>query len=347
MSWRRWVEISSRRERGTTLALLRIALGVVMLKSLASVVRADLVDVLWLPQEHGGLLRNPSALWLVDLLGGPTPRVVWTLVVMALVATLLMTFGAGGRVTVFVAVLLYRSVSTIGSGTGSFDLMIFNAGWLLVLGQPSATLSLDCRLRRGSWTSDRLIAAWPRYLVMFQLVLVYTVTGLHKLSASWTFADGYSALYWVLVDPTFARVDHGWVAWIYPLLQGATAIAWHFEVSAPLLLLVAYYRDTADRPGRLRALFNRHDLRRPWALVGIAMHLGIWALLNLGQFSWISIAYYLALWRPDELEALGARVAARLRQRAVDRQGDGEITRRSRAVFHGSAAIDAADAMTP
>lgn len=302
--WRGWVALTSRKERGITLAAFRIAVALVMFTTLVTVVRSGVVDALWVGPEHGGLRPIASQFVLLSWLGGAKPSVVWPLTVAALVFSLALGLGLGGRFTVLAAAVTYRSVSSINGGSGGYDNMLGNALWLLFLGQSTATLSLDCRLRDGRWQSERRIAAWPRLLVIGQLVLVYTATGLQKTSASWTFADGYSALYWFLQDPTWIRFDMGWLAHVYPLTQALTFAVWHFEVGAALLLLIFYFRATRARPGRLRALFNRRDLRIPWALTGVSMHLGIAALMDMGPFSWISLAYYLCLWRPEELEQM-------------------------------------------
>jgi len=300
--WRRWVVLLSRRERGTALALFRIAVAAVVIYSVSSVMVADLVPQLWVDRAHGGMLRTGENDWLLELCGGATRGTVWPFAVATLAAASALMVGVGGRATPLVTLLTYRSISTIGSVSGSYDAMIFNALWLLALGEATATLSFDCRRKTGKWTSDKPIHAWPRYLLIFQLVVIYTATGLQKMSASWTFADGYSALYWFLQDPTWARFDMSWTAHVYPLTQLGTFASWHFEVGAPLLLLVYYYRVTRHRPGRLRALFNRRDLRIGYALVGITLHVSIAVLLDMGPFSWISLAYYLPLWRPRELE---------------------------------------------
>jgi hypothetical protein len=237
---------------------------------------------------------------------------VWPLIGIALVGCAAMALGIGGRWSVLVAVWSYRSVSSIGAVAGGFDSVILNAGWLLFLSQSTATLSWDCKRRTGSWTSDDEVPAWPRYLAVWQLVILYTATGMMKASASWTFADGYSALYWFLQDPNWVRFDMRWVGTLYPLTQLATALVWHFEVFAPVMLLALHFRSTADRPGRLRRWFNRFDLRLAWVSFGMSLHLGIFVLMDVGPFSWITMSYYLCLFTPEELEAAARRVRRRL-----------------------------------
>lgn len=299
--WQRWVALTSHKEAGTTLALFRIAVALVMLATIASVVWSGAVDALWIDRAHGGMRRISAMYPPLRWLGGAEPAVVWPLIYVASALCAMMALGIGGRAMVLAATLAYKSLSFIGYQSGGYDSMISNACWLLFLGSSTATLSLDCRRKHGRWRCDEPISAWPRHLAIAQLVVIYTFTGLQKSSASWTFADGYSALYWFLQDPTWVRFDMAWVAWVYPLSQLATFVVWHFEVTAPVLLLIYHYRRTRDRAGRMRAAFNRYDLRKPWAAVGIGMHLGIAALLDMGPFSWISLAYYLCLWRPEEL----------------------------------------------
>jgi hypothetical protein len=311
--WSAWVRITSTRERATALAVFRVCVGVVVVATLASIVYADLVGFFWIDGVHGGALSLGNGNWLLSRIGGPTHGVVWAIVITGLVSGALVAIGLGGRASTLVAAQSYLALSTInGDAIGGYDLMTTNALWLLFLGRPNETLSVDCFIRNRTWTSDALVSAWPRYLAILQLVVVYGATGLHKLSPVWTPAGGYSALYWVFQEPTWRRFDLSWSAHVYPLTQVATAITWHWELAAPLLLLVYYFRATRGQPGRLRALFNRRDLRVAFAAIGLSLHLGILVLLNVGPFSWISFSYYVCLWTPEEVE----RVFRRLRPRA-------------------------------
>jgi hypothetical protein len=313
--WRFWVELFARRERGTSLAALRIGVGCAALYSLLSVAAAGLVEPLWLDQAHGGMQRaHPT--WLLELLGVATPGVIWSLFWIAVGTAVCVIVGLGGRVATFVLLQVYAALVASNPNTsGGGDLLITNALWLLTLGWSTASLSLDCRMRTGRWWSDRLVSAWPRYLFVFQLVVVYFAAGAQKTSVHWTPGGGYLALHYVLQEPTWIRWDPAWFETLSPLTRIGTAITWHWEQLAPLLLLVYYYRYTRERAGRLRRLFNRRDLRKPWAAIGLGLHVGILLVINVGPFSVISMAYYLALWTPDELEAGAARVWRKLWRR--------------------------------
>lgn len=298
-AWSAWVELLSHREPGTTLAWFRIAVALVLVYALLSMIAAGLVDVMWVDAAHGGLQTLSTRHWLVGLLGGRTATTAWTLVLGGLGLGVLLAVGLGGRLTALVALQAYYALTTAqGTLTGGYDTLVTNGLWLLVLAESTATLSLDCRLRTGRFTSDRPVPAWPRYLAILQIVVVYTTTGLHKLSPVWTPGGDCSALYWVFQEPTWRRFDMAWTAWAFPLTQLATALTWWWEVLAPLLLVVYWARHTAARGGRVRRVLGRVDLRKAWAAVGIALHLGILLTLDVGPFSWISLSYYLCLVPP-------------------------------------------------
>lgn len=297
--WRGWIELTSTRERGESLARFRIAVGLVIAYSLLSMIAADLVDVMWVDAAYGGLQTLDTKHWLVALLGGRTPSTAWVLVGSGLGLATLMVAGAGGRWTVLAMLQVYYALVTAKSTlTGGYDTLITNALWILFLSECTATLSVDCRLRTGRFRSDREIPAWPRYVLIGQLLVVYGTTGLYKLSPVWTPGGDHSALYWVFQDPTWRRFDMDFTASWYWVTQLATAVTWWWEVTAPLLLVVYWLRYTRERGGRLRAWIDRHDLRKPWAAIGIGLHLGIVMLLNVGPFSPISLSYYLCLIPP-------------------------------------------------
>lgn len=306
--WRYWGALLSRRERGTTLALLRIAIGLVAIASLVSAGRAGLVEVLWIDRAYGGF-GDIGGNWLVQALGGPRPGVMWPIYWTTLAAAGLLVAGLGSRLAALVAMLGYAALVTSQPDTaGGGDLLVINGLWLLVLADADATLSLRCLLFRRRWSSDREVAAWPRYLFIFQIVLVYFAAGMQKSAVYWTPAGGYLALHYVLQDPTWIRFSGDAFTSLSPLTRLATAMTWHWEQLAPVLLLYYYCRDTRERGGRLRRWLTRFDLRKPWAAVGVSLHLGILLTIDVGAFSLASLAYYLALVRPQEVHALALRL---------------------------------------
>jgi hypothetical protein len=316
--WARWVALLSEREPGTSLALFRAACGACVLWSIGSVVIYGMVPVIWLGPADGGYRPVGAGPRLFEWLGGVTPATVWSVVAVTLLAGLLLLLGAGSRLTALIALQGYKALTAINPNTlGAYDWLLTNALWLLVLGRSTATLSLDCRLRTGRWRGDEPVSAWPRYLAVYQIVLVYWSTGMHKLSHYWTPAGGFSALYYILQEPTWQRWDMTWLARVYPLTQAATAATWAWEITAPLFLLVLWYRRTRERPGRLRALCNRLPLRGLWVATGAAMHLGILLLMDVGPFSLVALAYYPCLFHPDDWRRLADWLRRKLSRRSA------------------------------
>ena len=306
--WRAWVALLDRKEPGDALAVFRILVGLVVVWVLASLWTSGLLDILWVDKAFGGYRGLGQGPYLVRWLGGPTPGVIHGIAAVTLAAGALLTLGLGGRVTAFVALQGFVALHRLdGNASGSSDILVTNALWLLVLARSTATLSLDCRLRTGRFLSDEPVSAFPRYLAVLQLVVMYGATGLQKVSAYWFPTGQYAALYYILQQPTWQRFSMEWAARVYPLTQVSSAITWLWEVTTPLLGLVYYFRDTAERPGRLRRLLNRWDLRKPWAVIGLGLHVLILIAMDVGHFSHISLAYYVCLWHPAELRAAAAR----------------------------------------
>lgn len=307
--WSGWVALVGRREPGTSLALFRIVTGAGLLYSIGSVVAADLVELLWIDHAHGGYRRLPGN-WLVAALGGATPEVIWTLVGLGFGAGVLLTLGVLARPSALVAGQAMLALTTLNTHARSgYDPLLVNSLWLLVLADSTATLSLRCRLREGRWTSDALVAAWPRMLVIVQLVVLYTSTGLNKISIHWTPAGELSALYYILQQPSWQRWDMTWLASVYPLTQVATVVTWLWELTWPIVPLALWSARGTSPRGRLRTWLGRIPVRAIYVAIGLGMHLTVTVLMVIGPFSWITLAYYPCLYRPHELHHAGRRVA--------------------------------------
>ena len=297
--WSAWVGLLTTREGGATLAAVRLGAGLSVLSTLLPIAVTDMVPLLWLDVSDGGYRSVGDLPWRVALLGGQTPTVVWGLVVAGLLAGVSLALGLRSRLAALVAGQAIIAVTWLnGHAGGSHDALITNLLWLMVLGDTGATLSIDCRLRTGRWTSDRQVAAWPRWLLVLQLVLMYASTGSQKLSAHWVPGGNLSALYYILQQPTWQRVDMRWLAPWFPLTQAMTAASWLWEVTSPLLLVWFWARRSPNGP--LRRLLLRLRWRTLFATMGIGVHLGILLAMEVGPFTWISLSFYPALVHPDE-----------------------------------------------
>lgn len=309
-AWRWWVEFVAREESGECLAAMRVLTALTLLLMVLDPIVFGLVEPLYYPSDAGGFFQSKTDWWLVELLGGPTPSTVWTLLITTIVAALALGLGVGARVAALVAGQCVLALRGISGMQGSYATLASNALWLLVFARSDVTHSLACRLRTGSWTSDEPVPAWPRFIAVFQLIVVYTWTGLAKISVAWI--GDFSALYYILQTPTWSRFELtsiGWWAWA---TRVSTALVWFWEVTFGVLLLAAYFRETAERPGRLRAWFNRHDLRVPYGLFGFGAHVMIAASMVVGPFFLATISFYPALFAPSEWRAGFTRIRARI-----------------------------------
>jgi hypothetical protein len=291
--WRAWVALLDRREPATQLALARIGLAIVALVDLCNVQRLGLVDALWSPLPAGYANRWDG--WLpLDAQG------LWLAGVIALVAILA---GAATRVACIAFVVISAQMSHLAPASESGVDQLFRIVLvILALSRCNARWSVDAWIaRRIGRPPPELVPAWPRYLMMLQIVWVYFSGGMNKAGAEWGPLGGFTALADALTDPHVARFDPSWLEVAYPLTRVATAVTMAFELGAPLYLLAYYFAETRDRPGRLRAAFNRARVRWIWLALAVSFELGIAMTLRLGNFPWGMLALFPLLLRPEEL----------------------------------------------
>lgn len=311
---RRFVELFDEREPPHALAAVRILVALVTLFDLAVIALSDLPAWLWAPLAEGG--SSPAA----DAATGPLVyRLIWGLGfgaygLWAILLLSLLCFGAGffTRTAGFVFVFTYAATAMVNDPADrGIDRAIRIMVLILSFSAAGKVWSIDAWRKTGSFRGDGAPeSAWPRYLVFAQLVLTYAAAGLSKGSPLWLPWGGYVALYVILRDPVYANADYSFLAEPLPffITQCATAVTHAWEVCAPLLLLAAHYRRTADRPGRLRALFNRVHFREVYVTFGVIFHLSLAFTMRLGIFPFAMLAFYPALFRPDEVTGFVDRV---------------------------------------
>lgn len=307
--WRRWVALLDHREPATSLALARIVLGLSLVGHLGHLLWVDGDLLVWTDATHGGL-RTLDPGWLAWF-GGLTPDNVRGLVILTTLAASAFTLGIYTRVTTLVTWIGFRTLADLnGHSGGAYDELAKNILLLLLVSGCGRALSIDAWLshRAGGSLADRLAPAWPRYVLIFQLVLMYWATGMQKVSSGWVPGGSADALWYILQQPTWQRREMTWLAPLFPLTQVATVATWFFEQGSPLLLLAYWYRHTRTRGGWLRAAFNRLDVRAIYLLLGVGMHIGIEASMEVGVFCWATMAIYAACLHPDEWARLGRKL---------------------------------------
>jgi hypothetical protein len=299
-AWSRFVALWDQREPADALVAVRVGVALVVLADLAQVARLDLVRALWAPIEDGGIgpATHAQPISVVYAFLGASAGSTWVLFSLSCLAALGLLVGAWTRTNALLLALVLAELSRLSPGADrGIDALLRNVLVLLALSGAGATLSVDAWTRGAAWTTDAEVPAWPRYLIVVQVVLVYFWAGVLKQSAAWSSLGDYSALYLILNQPHYSAValPPSALRVLYPLLQLGTFGTLVFERSVVLVPLLIYLRQTAGQGGWLRALANRARLLEVWLWTGVLFHLGLAATMNLGIFPWGCLALYPAL----------------------------------------------------
>ena len=279
------------------LGAIRIAFGLLALANLAFCT----VDMdLWYSNE--GLLRADEA----RAIAGPfvhsplqyiqTPLAVRVTFGIAAAAALGMTVGWRTKLMSLVfygAMLSIHSRNTISSSGADVLLMVF--AFNLTISPCGAAYSVDswlARRRRGT-AAEPVILAWSLRLIQIQISLVYALAAILKCGGV-LWLNG-SALHFVLHNSEVRRLDLTFVEqWPgYPILiclASYSALVFEFSL----------------------AFFIWFRAARPLVLyMGLMLHLGILATINIPIFGELMWTGYLALLTPPEFAAFARAVDVR------------------------------------
>jgi len=300
--WDRYVDFWREREDPDVYAVARIVWGLVVLLNVGHQIASPGVFELYaLPAEGGVWPHHPPPWWSLFHWFEPTALTVSVVIGANLVAAIGLTAGAFTRFMAFALMIIHMALhQRLGIWAYGGDTLVGVFSFLMVLAPLGSSWSVDA-LRSGGQES---VPSWPRRLVIAQLTLLYVKTGIVKIGSTWTLWGGYSAVYYVLNDQSFARWNGAWSASVYPLTQIATWMVGWWETLFFLLPWNQYLRRPAASGGWLRSTLGRYDLRPLMLGVGACLHLGLFLTLELGLFSWLTLALYPWFLRPDEARRL-------------------------------------------
>ena len=315
--WQGWVDMWDHHEQPCVLGLIRILVGLVLLFDFLYLWNLGLVDTLFAPHTDGGIsnvLDRPS-LPLIYQWFPQSAETARTLHLLICASALFFTIGFFTRTSGIVLLLLYaQSAQIMPAGDRGIDLMMRNVVFLLLFSRCGDWGSVDARRKTGSFFGTNALApAWPRHLLILQLVVMYFAAGVQKVGMDWMPMSGFAGLYVVLQAPAVSRADFSWLANWYPVTQLATATTMLFEWLAPFVLLTYHFRATPEKDGRWRRFYKRWKPHYIWIAVGIFLHIGIAFTLALGIFPYAMLALYPAFFHPDELEKMKKRILSRTR----------------------------------
>ncbi|MDX1947686.1 MAG: HTTM domain-containing protein [Pirellulaceae bacterium] len=286
----RWWAEPIRAER---LAALRIGIGTTLL-----------VDILWLYLPRAadffgtGSLGSPEVFagrldvgWRWSLLAGiGEPTWLLAMLVLWAIAALGLMLGVYPRICAVIAWALAISVQNTNfylhnSGDNVRQIALF----YLMLSPCGAAWSLTAwwRGRQQPSKQPAFVHPWPVRLLTLQLVAIYFVNGLYKLSGGdWRSGE--------VMHDVLANV--GWTRFAYadlPLIPGSVALmTWTtlvWELGFPLLMLMP-------------------KLRAPTLWLGVLFHLSTAILLPLGLFPIYMLCLYLPLVPWERFERCSRRI---------------------------------------
>jgi uncharacterized membrane protein YphA (DoxX/SURF4 family) len=147
----------------------------------------------------------------------------------------------------------------------------------VVFSEGGAVWSVDA-WRRGQPTIPQRRAVWPMRLLQYQICLMYLSAGLWKLCDPF-WRDG-SALHYILNHNVFQRVPGDVAPFMTPVLVIGTylTLAWELLFTPAMLTRVT---------------------RNAMVLIGAGLHIGMWALLDVGAFTPTVLAAYVAFLDPE------------------------------------------------
>lgn len=288
----RWERFWFQDVRSELFALLRIAIGLTGFYSLIGFMP---VDMFWSVDGIAPLPGSGFGVRSYLLASGWSPVVGWVLFLTLALAFICMTLGlfsGAAVVACFLGSVLQPRWNALPLTSG--HTIMVAVLFCLVWADCGAHLSLDAwRTRRRAGDEPvRFQPIWPLRLIRAQVATLYAASGLFKLmGAAWR--DG-SAVHYTTTQNVYGRIFNVYALpvsldWTFTLL---TYLTLFWELAFPFLL------------------WNR--VTRGFALLtGVGMHVGIWATMEVGPFSWVMLASYLAFLDPDSVSKNLQRVLGR------------------------------------
>jgi hypothetical protein len=301
-----WVAVWDRREPATSLAMTRILVGTVLFLDMMLGVYRQAMPALLSPPPRG--LGTSAPAWPSFL---PAPNagegVGWAWWAAVTVTSFLFAIGAFHRIAGALLTLVLINFARFDPDGDAIDALYRVVVPVLTLSGANARLSIDAwRARSSGRPRPALVPAWPRYLLMLQLIWMYFSAGHCRDDPAWWPWSGFTAIGHVMGDPHFTRFAPGSLRAFHPLMRVGTAVSMTFELSSPLMIFFTAF--AREGGGKLGAFARRIHARAVWLAAGILLHAGIALTMTLGMFPYGVLALYPLFLHPQEFHGLWRRV---------------------------------------
>jgi hypothetical protein len=209
-------------------------------------------------------------------------------VALGMLVAVVVAFTLGWRtrlmsVFTYVGMLMFYN-RNIATNCGPDQVMMITSFYLM-LAPCGAAYSLDARriARARGTLAEPLILPWAQRFMQLQLCAIYFATAFLKSNGK-MWANG-TALHPILFNHEVGQFNFEWLAAHTLVINFMAHAALAIEFAIVFLL---WFRPT----------------RRWIALLGVALHVGIWPIVNVPLFGEQMVALYIVFLDPDELAAL-------------------------------------------
>jgi hypothetical protein len=302
----RWVGFWDRREPATSLALTRIFVGAILFLDMVLAWHQGVAPALLPPPPIGmgtGAPAFPGFLPAPSLGEGNQVAIFWWALVLA--GSLMFALGALYKIGGLLLTLALINFARFDPNGDAIDTLYRVVVPVLTLSRANARFSIDAWIgRKLDRPPPALVPAWPRYLLVLQLLWMYFSAAHCRDDAAWWPHGGFAAIGNVMGDPHFARFPPGSLVSLYPLTQLGTAVSMTFEMGAPLMVFFTWFRTTGG--GAFGATARKWHIRWIWLATGAVLHLGIALTMTLGMFPYGVLALYPLFLHPEEYARWGA-----------------------------------------
>lgn len=291
--------------------MMRVAFGLIafvtMLLEMPNVQRFYGPDGI-LTHEMLGL--SVRSMWRFSLLDHASVSAVWWLYATLLTALFCVTIGLGRKWMLLLAVVLLFSFHEYGTITlDGGDTLLRLIGFILLLSPCYRTFTVrNLRLRmklvattgKDQPASARTMPIWPYRLLLWQMILIYVASSIEKWGGD-TWREG-SAVAITLHLADFSRLS----PWMADRLSVMSPILGYFTVFSQMAWGVLLVVGLLVSLGMLRRE-DTNALKRALILCGLAVHGGIFVLMDVGTFSLTVFAAYFGLLLDDDFRAIRSR----------------------------------------
>ena len=299
-----WRRFWFRPEPSTTLGIVRISFGLVMI-GWTLALRFTLLDLF----GNDSVAPNPAYgryEWgLLEI--AHDDRAVVALWLLLLLSAIGLTLGWHSRIAalgVFVCVMSFERAGTFVFNSG--DSLLRLEALFMLLAPCGAALSLDRRRTVGSFWSAQVRAPWVLRLMQVQLSIIYIFSVLNKLAGQ-TWRDGTAVSYALQMSDIGNFIVPSWLTGNSVLMNVATWGALLLEICIGVFV------------------WNRRA--RPWLLsAGVVMHLTMMTAMALAFFSFAMFVLYLAFVDSDTAERWVVKVRSLRQRQAEPREGSVMLT---------------------